>query len=296
MIKCLRKAQKRQQSLVLVLIRHEDELDSIKTILEQLSNNENSDLRTAGLGIELIRMQQIQHKLAALLKELDPGSKSRINQYARQLLEGSADEKNLSSLMEELGQIKASILLCIQMTNVGVIRDMNKQIVADAVKIERIDSNLQEMLDGYEGLRIAQLISGRRRSSKLPTTGATFFCSMTSTVDGTIPLTKADLQSLSSTSTDSDDASDTLACSSSDAEEISFDIPKRLERIILRNMTRDQSLQINGPVGEDIWKDITRLEIRENEADGFSTQVNYPITIEVFRMLLENPRLDTKRR
>jgi dGTP triphosphohydrolase len=175
-IKCLRKAQKRQKDLVCVLIRHEDELDSIKTILQQLDKKENSDLHTASLGAELSRMQQVQHQLAALLKELDPGSKTKINQFARQLFEGSQDEKNLSSIMNELAHIKASILLCIQMANVGVMRDMNKQIVADAAKIERIDSNLQkhlEQLDGFEGLRIRKLIKGRRLSSKLLTIFAT---------------------------------------------------------------------------------------------------------------------------
>lgn len=153
------------------MIRHEDELDSIKTILQQLDKKENSDLHTASLGAELARMKQVQHKLSVLLKELDPGSKTKINQFARQLLEGSADEKKLSSIMDELAQIKASILLCIQMANVGVMRNMNRQIVADAAKIERIDSNLQkqlEQLDDYKGLRIARLIKGRRPSGKLP--------------------------------------------------------------------------------------------------------------------------------
>ena len=175
-IKCLRKAQKRQKDLVCVLIRHEDELDSIKTILQQLDKKENSDLHTASLGAELARMQQVQHNLAALLKGLDPGSKTKINQFARQLLEGSADEKKLTSIMDELAHIKASILLCIQMANVGVMRDINKQIVADAAKIERIDSNLRKQLkqlDDYEGLRIARLIKGRRPSGKLPTIFAT---------------------------------------------------------------------------------------------------------------------------
>jgi hypothetical protein len=144
--------------------------------LQQLDKKENSDLHTASLGVELARMQQIQHNLAALLKELNPESKTKINQFARQLFEGSTDEKKLSSIMEELAQIKASILLCIQMANVGVLRNMNKQIVADAAKIERIDSNLQkqlEQLDEFEGLRIARLIKGRRLSGELPIVFAT---------------------------------------------------------------------------------------------------------------------------
>lgn len=116
-------------------------------------------------------MQQIQRKLAVLLKELYPGSKTRANQFAHQLLEGSADEKRLSSIMEELVQTKVSMLLCIQMANVGVMRDMNIQIVADAAKIERIDSNLRkqlEQLDDSEDLRIAWLLKNRLPSGNRP--------------------------------------------------------------------------------------------------------------------------------
>jgi hypothetical protein len=161
----------RQKDLLYVLIRHEDELDSIKTILQQLNKQEHSDLDTASLGVELTRLQQVQHDLPSLLKELDPRSKTKINQFARQLLEGSADEKKLSSIMDELAQIKVSILPCIQMAKVG----MNKQIVVDAAKTERIDSNLQkelEQLDDYEGLRprstavhLAALVFPRSESS-----------------------------------------------------------------------------------------------------------------------------------
>ncbi|KAF2004053.1 hypothetical protein P154DRAFT_459751 [Amniculicola lignicola CBS 123094] len=273
-IKCLRKAQRRQKDLVYVLIRHEDELDSIKSILQQLDKKENSDLHTASLGAELARMQQVQHKLAALLKELDPGSKTKINQFARQLLEGSADEKNLSSIMDELAQIKASILLCIQMANVGVMRDMNRQIVADAAKIERIDSNLQkqlEQLDNYEGLRIAQLIKGRRPS-----------------IDGTVPLTQADLQCLSSSGDNSDSASDTLFDSDSETDAPTFDIPAKIERIILRNMALHQSCQINCPVGEDIWKGLAgRLEIRDNVAKNQAAQFNYAISLDALKAVME---------
>ncbi|UPX16444.1 uncharacterized protein EKO05_0006843 [Ascochyta rabiei] len=265
LIKILRRAQRRQQGLVDLLILHEDELDSIKTILQQLEKKENSDLHTASLGAELVRMQQVQHRLAALLKELDPGSKGRINQFARQLLAGSAEEERLSSIMAELAQVKTSILLCIQMSNVGVMRDMNRQIVADAAKIERIDSNLQkqlEQLDDYKGLRIARLIKGRRASA-----------------NGTVPLTQADLKSLS-TSSD-------YSGSAFEANAPSFDIPPQLERIIFGNMARDQSCQINIPVGEDIWKDLNgRLEIRDNIAQDQAAQFNYPISLEALKLTL----------
>jgi hypothetical protein len=58
------------------------------------------------------------------------------------------------------------------------------------------------------------------------------------------------------------------------------------ERTIVNNLTRVQALQINGPLGEDIWKSISRLEIRDNEAGPISTQVNYPVSLSTFYALL----------
>jgi hypothetical protein len=43
-------------------------------------------------------------------------------------------------------------------------------------------------------------------------------------------------------------------------------------------MTQDQAVQVNGPIGEDLWKDISRLEIRDNRALGRSIQINYATT------------------
>lgn len=275
-IKCLRKAHNRQRGLADLLLRHQDELESIQTILRELAKEEFSDLHTASLGTELARMQQVQHNLAALLKQLDPGSKTMVNQFARQLVQGSADEKKLSSMMEELVQIKASLVLCIQMANVGVMRDINKQIVADAAKIERIDSNLQrqlDQLDEFTGLRIARLIKGRRPS-----------------VDGTVPLSTADLQSLSSSDDDSDCGSETAVDSDSDTEKTtpSHSIPVRLERIVLNNMAENQALQLNAPVGRDMWKSLAgRIEIRDNVAKDDATQVNYATDLETLLKLME---------
>ena len=57
-------------------------------------------------------------------------------------------------------------------------------------------------------------------------------------------------------------------------------------RIIIGNLTRLQALQINGPIGEDEWKTISHLEIRDNEAGLASSQVNYPVSGIVFASLL----------
>jgi hypothetical protein len=57
-------------------------------------------------------------------------------------------------------------------------------------------------------------------------------------------------------------------------------------RIIVDNLTEEQALQINGPVGEDMWRKVSHLEIKRNKASGNSTQLNYPVNMEVFKQVM----------
>lgn len=84
---------------------------------------------------------------------------------------------------------------------------------------------------------------------------------------------------------DSDDSSEETLVDDSDLTP--HDIPIKTERLVLRNVTREQSCQINGPVGEDIWSKIDRLVIKDNTVEGQSVQINYPTTMEVFKLSLQ---------
>ncbi|KAH7381146.1 hypothetical protein DE146DRAFT_623997, partial [Phaeosphaeria sp. MPI-PUGE-AT-0046c] len=276
--KHLRKAQGLPNDLFYVLVRHEDELDSIKTILKRLKKKDIPNLHTTNLCIELLGMQQILLSLAALLKESNPGSKTKIGRLAHQLPKGSIDEQKLSSIMEELAQVKASILRCILVAENKVIRNMDRQIVADTAKIERIASIPQKQLEqpeDYKELRIAHCKLYLFSSSTL----------LTTTVDGTVSPTETDLQSLSSSSEDSDSEPDTFV--EPDTEVPALDISIRVERIIHNNKARDQSCQVNCPVGDDIWKDLEgRLEIRDNVSKHQATQFNYAIPLASAKVLM----------
>ena len=65
------------------------------------------------------------------------------------------------------------------------------------------------------------------------------------------------------------------------------------ERIVIGNSTKPQALMINGAVGEDLWKDVDRLEIRNNHAEDASTMVNHAISFEVLKWMMQYQ--DTKR-
>jgi len=57
-------------------------------------------------------------------------------------------------------------------------------------------------------------------------------------------------------------------------------------RIVLNNITEDQALQINGPIGEKGWREVVQLEIKNNRAANKSIQVNHAISEEVFNQLM----------
>lgn len=68
-------------------------------------------------------------------------------------------------------------------------------------------------------------------------------------------------------------------------------------RIIIGNSTKAQALMINGAIGEDLWKDLSHLEIRDNVAEDDSMMVNYAISMDVFEKLLsrQDARVERER-
>lgn len=120
--KRLRDANARQKGLPEVLARHYSELKSIKAIIGMIYDEQ--DLKTPTVAAELVRLQDVSQRLAGLIKTLVPTTTSKMIQFARQLVDGSADEKKLSAIMGELFQVKAVLVLSIQVAHVGVVRTM----------------------------------------------------------------------------------------------------------------------------------------------------------------------------
>ena len=63
-------------------------------------------------------------------------------------------------------------------------------------------------------------------------------------------------------------------------------------RIVVDNLTEDQARMINGPIGEDVWKRVSHLEIRWNTAKGKSEMVNHGMTLDTLKKIRAETRLD----
>ena len=63
----------------------------------------------------------------------------------------------------------------------------------------------------------------------------------------------------------------------------------QLDRIIIRNVSRDLAIQINAPIGEDVWKGL-KVQVSDNKAFGSSLQVNWQMSRDDVQRLQEDQR------
>lgn len=259
-------------------------MNSLKAIIELIDDEDS--LQTATVASELVRLRSVEDRLVKLLKELDSTSKGAVKQYTHQLGHGSAEEKRLATIMEELCQVKSALLLRIQVANVGVMRAVGDMVLANADAIARVDAFLKEQLGDGKGLKIARLIKGRTLSSMTLMLHKNSF-ETDNPGDGNVSFTFDELASLDGDSDRSDD--ETLVDTDSDTSSTDSRRKKpSLTRIIIRNVTKEQAAMINAPIGKDIWTHISHLEIKDNRAEGSSVMINYATTPEFYFQLMQS--------
>ena len=159
----LTKAYETQKDLTLTLGRYTSEFESIRAIIGIIEDEKN--LQTASVNSEVLRMTDIEDKLVQHLRQLETASRGTVKGITHHLMHGSSDEKKLAAIMSDLSQVKTSLLLRIQVAGVGVMRTIENNLVANAEIIDRIDRFLKDELGEGVGLKIAQLLKGRRPSS-----------------------------------------------------------------------------------------------------------------------------------
>ncbi|KAM5359540.1 hypothetical protein ACJZ2D_014396 [Fusarium nematophilum] len=236
-----------QKELAQVLTSHRAELQNVNTAIK-LVRDEDA-LQTATVTAELVEMEKIAKRLVELLRELSR-SRSTSGQFIHQLIYRSRDEEKLKKIMQELSRSHEHLALRIHVAHVGLTKTLSEQMVVDAEVVQRIDKLLQEVFTKGRGLQMIEFLRSRNLQG-----------------DGIIPLTDADVAALPK-------------------EERGAKIFEGT-RLIVGNLTKEQAIQINGPIGRDGWVEASHIEIRDNIAAGESTMINHAISMDTFRALLE---------
>ncbi|KAF1847244.1 uncharacterized protein K460DRAFT_306212 [Cucurbitaria berberidis CBS 394.84] len=250
----LRKAYQRQTDLSQSLLNHSQELEKIETSIK-LVRDEDA-LQTAAVTSELVEMEKVTKNLIALLKELSK-SRGAAHQYVHQLVSGSEEEEKLSTVIDQISRSHEHLALRLQVAHVGLTKTLDSKMAVDMEAVQRIDKLLQEVFGDARKLEMVEFVRSRNPQE-----------------NGIIALDDADMALLPAADDDAQVLDGT--------------------RIVLNNLTEDQAIQINGPVGREGWMEVSYLEIRDNKSVGRSTQVNHAISMDVFKSLLEHRAANMK--
>lgn len=251
----LREAYKDAKDIPQLLEAHEKKLKLLLDIVDAIDARDALKTATVTLQLESVCevVSQIKKFLQSLSSEEEKGTASKV---WNQLVHGKKNEKTLAGLMNDLDQAKANLGLILSVASIGVktSTDDSRILLADPRVVKDADQVLVRILGPGNGLQLSNLIEGRPKRG-----------------DGLIAVTKVEVADLYDQVTSSTCVPQIAGTAKSD--------PGRAERIILANSAKENSMMINAPLGEDMWKSMN-VRIIGNETTGNARMVNFPTTME----------------
>lgn len=139
-----------------MLKQHHEELQRTESVIRVVHSE--GFLETEAVTSELNKLKNLSQELLTLLERLDSGKKSIPRQIAYQLANGSQDEEHLAKIVERMNTVKTNIILHVQVAGVGLTRDGQSIIAANAAKISQLGRTVRELLGDGQGLRITSLM------------------------------------------------------------------------------------------------------------------------------------------
>ncbi|KAH7125951.1 hypothetical protein EDB81DRAFT_698417 [Dactylonectria macrodidyma] len=234
-----------------------NDLNSVRDVVKLVEGQEQ--LKTKGVLKAVTNIQKITMNVDKHVERVrgksTAGSKAR--QITHQFMKGPGEWEILRVMMINLTAAKATLSLHIQLAHVGlmVAQGHGNVSVVNINVLKATNQNVEKFLGAGKGLVIAEVFKDKQPDEK-----------------GMIYLTSEECDALPFADIDPSDAGGQ---------------PGTIE--VLNNRTYDQALQINGLVGEKVWSKFkSNLVIENNEARGFSTQINVPTNKGTWDDALQN--------
>ncbi|TGO54989.1 hypothetical protein BCON_0098g00110 [Botryotinia convoluta] len=232
-----------------ILGTHVIEIKRILEILDLVKHEAN--LRTTAVLSEVETIRKIATELESNLEVMVSGEKSQARRSDAQSLQGTKEQETLTKLMALLEHAKSNLGVGLNAAHVEVTR-----LVSDKMNIlNRVDELLWNVFGDDRGLGSTGVVKKYQpQKNGLVHINSGALLVRTNSVD--VALENVE-----------------------DAGRVS-------RRIVVKNVVREQALQINAPIGEKGWREAVQLEIRDNEAAGNSIQINHAISEDLFNRLL----------
>ncbi|KAI1152852.1 hypothetical protein F4825DRAFT_450042 [Nemania diffusa] len=222
------------------------EANRLRKNLRDVLQLHNQELKSTEAVIKVVRAEE-SLRTADVIAQLKSLEKhtSELSTLLDSLSPGKRDQYALRTKFNQISSSKENLIIQIQVAAVGLQKGTNDKIVVSTEIVKRIDKRLRDLLGDGKGLKLAKAIERRTPQG-----------------DGSVLLTDSDLVDIGLK-----------------------DPNNQTTRGILNNLTWHQATQMNGPIGDDLWKDISKVEIKDNRAGTFSAQINYPVARDDFYSL-----------
>ncbi|KAF5723146.1 hypothetical protein FMUND_2188 [Fusarium mundagurra] len=262
----IRNARNRQQDMPDVLAEHEKVISGTAAVVSAVEQED--ELNTEAILQTMHSVKSVSEQLSSFVKDLS-GKMGRgaAQDFTHQLFKGSSDEKRLASLVTLLTSHSANLSVAVNTAQVGLMKGPNGTRVIDAEQMRNVDQRLQNVTEGLARLEIARILDGVEPDE-----------------NGHITLSDDDIAAMiQACQTDSE-----TGIQFEEDEKAAFASGKTA-RIVKFNATGKHALQINAPIGEDMWADKDIVIVKRNVASSESVQANVPMeNPEVFLQTIKH--------
>jgi hypothetical protein len=249
----VRETQQRIADLPGIIEEYTTAVQTSKTIVDLVQREPS--LASPSVGAAIRGIANTTTSLNAHLSELQvllDGSSAR--RFTHELFSGSDEQRQLQAIVDTLIRYKVDLIVGIGLVNVGLVHGYGNAVRVNTAAVEELNVRIKGILGDEGSLRIAKIIEGRPRDA-----------------NGTVPLTTEDIAKIG-------DVKDGRLAS----EETVLPGSGRKIRCIENNIGLKGSLQLNTPVGNDIWINMDVIRVENNIADVGAAQYNYPISSHDF--------------
>jgi hypothetical protein len=249
----VRETQQRIADLPGIIEEYTAAVQTSKTIVDLVQREPS--LASPSVGTAIRGIANTTTSLNAHLSELQvllDGSSAR--RFTHELFSGSDEQRQLQAIVDTLIRYKVDLIVGIGLVNVGLVHGYGNAVRVNTAAVEELNVRIKGILGDVGSLRIAKIIEGRPRDA-----------------NGTVPLTTEDIAKIG-------DVKDGRLAS----EETVLPGSGRKIRCIENNIGLKGSLQLNTPVGNDIWINMDVIRVENNIADVGAAQYNYPISSHDF--------------
>jgi hypothetical protein len=249
----VRETQQRIADLPGIIEEYTTAVQTSKTIVDLVQREPS--LASPSVGTAIRGIANTTTSLNAHLSELQvllDGSSAR--RFTHELFSGSDEQRQLQAIVDTLIRYKVDLIVGIGLVNVGLVHGYGNAVRVNTAAVEELNVRIKGILGDVGSLRIAKIIEGRPRDA-----------------NGTVPLTTEDIAKIG-------DVKDGRLAS----EETVLPGSGRKIRCIENNIGLKGSLQLNTPVGNDIWINMDVIRVENNIADVGAAQYNYPISSHDF--------------